>query len=99
MMDVEFADPDLDRLEVDPRFTGGFAQAIVKSYRKKMQFIRNAHDERDFYAVRGLNFERLAGDRSHQHSMRLNDQWRLILEMQEEGQNRKVRIVAIEDYH
>jgi proteic killer suppression protein len=98
-MEVEFADPDLDRLEVDPRFTGGFAQAIVKSFRKKMQILRAVHDERDLYALRGLHFEKLSGARAHQNSIRLNDQWRLILELKGEGQNKKVLVITIEDYH
>lgn len=97
-MELEFADPDLDRLEVDPRFTGGFAQAVVKSFRKKVQFLRSIRDERDLHAMRGLRFEKLAGARAHQHSIRLNDQWRLILEFKGEGQNRKVLVIAIEDY-
>ena len=44
-MEVEFDDEDLDRLETDPNFTAGFAQEIVRAYRKKMQQIRAARDE------------------------------------------------------
>ncbi len=98
-MEVEFADDDLDRLETDPRFTGGFAAAVVSSFRKRMQTIRSALDERDFYALKALHFEKLKGRRSHQYSMRLNDQWRLILEFKGKSPNKKVVAVAIEDYH
>ena len=73
-MEVEFADTDLDRLEVDPKFTGGFAPAIVRGFRKAMQVIRAAVDERDLHAMRGLRFEKLKGARSHQYSVRINDQ-------------------------
>jgi proteic killer suppression protein len=45
-----------------------------------MQTIRAAPDERVFYQLKSLHFEELLGNRSHQHSMRLNDQWRLIIE-------------------
>jgi plasmid maintenance system killer protein len=31
--------------------------------------------------------------------MRLNDQWRLILEIEEDGQGKTLVIVGIEDYH
>ena len=48
-MEVEFADADLAGLEVDPRFTAGLAPAIVRGFRKAMQAIRAAHDERDLY--------------------------------------------------
>lgn len=98
-MEVEFADPDLDRLERDPRYTGGFGQAIVRSFRKKMQILRAATEDRDLHALRGLNFEKLSGTRSHQHSIRLNKQWRLIVEMSGGNPERKVRVIGIEDYH
>ena len=56
-------------------------------------------DERDFYGMRSLHFEKLKGGRRHQYSMRLNDQWRLILEMEGKGHEKILVIVAIEDYH
>src|SRR5262249_42295631 len=98
-MDVEFASRALDRLETDPSFTASYATALVKSYRRRMQQIRAALDERDLYAAKGMRFEKLRGDRQHQHSIRLNDQFRLILELVESAQTKRIRIVAIEDYH
>jgi proteic killer suppression protein len=80
-MEVEFDDNALDRLEVEPQFTGGFSQEIVRAFRKRMQQIRAFRDERDFMAVRALNFEKLKGNREGQYSIRLNLQWRLILEI------------------
>jgi proteic killer suppression protein len=98
-MEVEFADDDLDRLEVDRRFTAGHDRGVVKAFRKVMQVIRAAPDERDFYALKSLHFEKLQGARAHQRSMRLNDQWRLIVELKGEAPNKTVRVVGIEDYH
>jgi proteic killer suppression protein len=98
-MEVEFGDADLDRLETDARFTGGHSSAVVKAYRKRLNFIRQAKDERDLYMHRGHNFEKLQGNRSHQHSMRLNDQWRLILELRSKGKEKVVYVVSIADYH
>ena len=49
--------------------------------------------------MRSLHFEKLKGGRRHQYSMRLNDQWRLILEMEGKGHEKILVIVAIEDYH
>ena len=37
-MEVDFDDADLDRLETDAQFTGGFSQEVVRAYRKKMHF-------------------------------------------------------------
>ncbi|MGE0542633.1 MAG: type II toxin-antitoxin system RelE/ParE family toxin [Dehalococcoidia bacterium] len=98
-MDVQFADDDLDRLETDPAFDMGLSSAIVKAYRRRMQGIRAAVDERDFYAMKSWHFEKLAGKRSHQRSIRLNDQYRLIVELVGRGQDTYVRIISVEDYH
>jgi len=64
-----------------------------------MQQIRAAEDERAFYSMRSLNFEKLKGNRSQQHSMRINDQWRLILELRGSGKKKVVKIIEIVDYH
>ncbi|HEV7226049.1 MAG TPA: type II toxin-antitoxin system RelE/ParE family toxin [Pirellulales bacterium] len=98
-MEVLHRDKDLDRLEIDPHFNGGHAEAVVKAFRKRMQAIRAAVDERAFYALKSLHFEKLEGDRSHQRSMRLNLQWRLILEIQKCDNKNVVVVVGIEDYH
>src|SRR2546428_6900878 len=68
-MEVEFKDAGLDRLETDARFTAGYPAGIVSAYRKRLQMIRSAPDERDFYQLKSLHFEKLKGTRSHQHSM------------------------------
>ncbi len=98
-MEVEHADSDLDQLETDPHFDGGRDQGLVRQFRKSMQLLRAAVDERDLHAQRGMRFEKLKGDRQHQHSIRLNRQWRLILEIEGEGPQKKVRVIGIEDYH
>lgn len=98
-MEVAFDDDSLDRLETDANYDGGHSPAVVKAYRKRMQLIRGAVDERAFYALKSLHYEKLKGDRQHQHSMRLNDQWRLILEFAGSGQDKIVHVVSIEDYH
>ena len=98
-MEVCFANDDLDRLESDPTYTAGFSGAIVKAFRKRMQQIRAAVDERDFYALKSLHFEKLAGARQHQHSMRLNEQYRLVIELEGHGSRKALRVVGIEDYH
>lgn len=98
-MDVTFADDDLDRLETDPSFDMGLAEGVVRAYRKRLQIIRNAADERDLYAMRSSRCEKLKGKRQHQHSMRLNNQVRLVLELEGGRGNKRVKIVGVEDYH
>lgn len=98
-MDVTFKNQSLDRLETDASFNAGFGDVVVKAYRRAMQHIRAAADERTLFARRSFRFEKLKGDRAGQHSMRLNDQWRLIVEMQGEGRDKKIEIIEIVDYH
>jgi toxin HigB-1 len=99
VVDVQYTDDELQRLEIDPRFSGGFSQAVVKAFRKRMQAIRAAPDERVFYQLKSLHFEKLKGNRRHQCSMRLNDQYRLVMELREEASRKTVIIMNIEDYH
>lgn len=94
---VRFADKKLELLETQD--SPEYSDAIIRAFRLRMHSIRDAPDERDFYALKSLRFEKLQGNRSHQHSMRLNKQYRLILEFDGEGANKTIVIVAIEDYH
>ncbi|WP_167707523.1 type II toxin-antitoxin system RelE/ParE family toxin [Xanthomonas arboricola] len=98
-MEVRHDDSTLQRLEADPKFTGGFDAALVKAFRKRLQFIRAASDERTFYAMKSLHYEKLKGDREGQRSMRLNSQWRLIMRLEEDTLGRTVVVVSISDYH
>ena len=98
-MDVEFVDDNLDKLETDPYFTYGLSPALVKAFRKVIQVIRAAKDERDFYRMTSLHFEKLEGSRDGQRSMRLNRQFRLIVEIDARASTKKLRIIEITDYH
>ena len=97
-MEVRFRDALLDRLETEPG-DAGWPPGVVKAYRRRIAMIRAADDERVFYGLKSLHYEKLKGDRKHQRSIKLNDQWRLVLEIEEEGNDRIVWIVGIEDYH
>lgn len=98
-MEVEFDDDDLDRLETDAQFTAGHSQEVVRAFRKRMQQIRAFKDEREFQRIRSLNFEKLKGNRVGQHSIRLNLQWRLILEVRGDHPCKVIGIIEIVDYH
>jgi len=98
-MDVEYADDDLKRLEEDAAFNGGFGREIVRAFRRRIQAIRAMPDERTCRALRSWNFEKLKGKRSHQYSIRLNDRWRLIVEIVPGNPKNTMRIIEIADYH
>src|ERR1700735_808824 len=97
-METEFDDPILEQLYTDEAFTAGFSKKIVKAFRKRIQAIISANDERDLYNVKGNHFEKLQGKRQHQRSLRLNDKMRLIVEIRQ-GNPKNTIIIGIEDYH
>ena len=97
-MKVSFRSRKLETLETEAS-DAGYPPEAVKAFRRRMQFLRSADDERDLRAMKSMRFEKLQGARSHQHSLRLNDQWRLILEIEPQGTTKKLVIVDIEDYH
>ena len=98
-METEFATQELYDLYFNAKFNAGYGREIVKAYRKRVQFIKAANDERDLQAIRGNRFEKLKGRRAHQWSLRLNDKMRLIIEIKEGSSKNKILVIGIEDYH
>jgi proteic killer suppression protein len=96
---VEYEDDDLRRLAEDASFIQKrWGSDVIRSYRKKIQILLSSKDERDLRNVKSLRLEKLRGDREGQRSIRLNDQFRLILKFRTEGA-RVVIVVEIVDYH
>lgn len=99
-MRVEFEDDDLHRLYTDNGFhLPWMGPDLVRHFRRKMAVIVAAQDERDLYALRSLRLEKLAGDRAGQRSIRLNDQWRLILRFRTDPDGRVAVVIEVVDYH
>lgn len=79
-----------------------FSGAMVKefsSFRKvaerKLTMLDNASDLKDLLAPAGNRLEKLKGDRDGQHSIRINDQWRICFVWMADGPHE----VEITDYH
>lgn len=98
--EIRFADESLAKLQYeDAKRDRTYPPGIAQRFRKRLQSIRSAAGEHDLHALKGNGFEKLQGKRGHQHSMKLNDQWRLILEIKEGNPKKIVWVVGIEDYH
>jgi proteic killer suppression protein len=89
----------LRRIDEDLKFTGGYSSDVVNLFRRRMQLIRESRNENDLRNLRSLHFEKLKGQRKHQRSIRLNDQYRLILEIEKREDGNVAVIVEIVDYH
>jgi toxin HigB-1 len=70
-------------------------QAIQQAARRKLLVLHAASDLRALAVNRGNHLEKLDGDRKGQHSIRINDQWRICF-VWKEGDAFNVEIV---DYH
>jgi toxin HigB-1 len=80
----------LDHRQASRRF-----QAIEQIARRKLRQLASAMELRDLAAPPGNHLESLHGDRKGQHSIRINDQWRICF-LWREGNAYEVEIV---DYH
>ena len=76
-----------------------YSADIVRAFQRTMSIIKAASSEQDIRTFKGLRLEKLSGRRSHQHSLRLNAQWRLIISFVGDSQGKVLLVVNIEDYH
>ena len=68
---------------------------IQKTARRKLLYLHDAENLQDLLAPPGNRLEKLHGNRVGQHSIRINDQWRICFKWHQ-GRAREVEIV---DYH
>jgi len=77
------------------RFAKGVPNDIAKAAYRKLMQIHNARTLDDLKAPPGNRLEALTGDRKGQHSIRINDQWRLCFHWRDADAFE----VEIVDYH
>ncbi len=97
-MRFEFSNDRLAALYTEERDARRYPAGVVDAF-FVMDVIRAARSEQDLRALKSLRFEKLSGKRRHQHSLRLNDQYRLVVEIEEDAEGRYLLIVSLEDYH
>jgi toxin HigB-1 len=73
-----------------PRF-----RSIERQARRKLMLLHSAAALNDVRSPPGNRLEALKGDRAGQHSIRINDQWRICFRWREGG----AEDVEIVDYH
>jgi proteic killer suppression protein len=77
------------------RFSRRFPQDIQRKGHAKLAILHAARDLGDLGVPPGNRLEALSGDRAGQHSIRINDQWRICFRW-DQGAAWDVEIV---DYH
>lgn len=97
---VDFEDDGLRRLHEEPDFRlPQIGDELTRHFRKVTGVIAAVTSEMDLIAMRSLRFEKLQGKRAGQHSLRLNQQWRLIVRMVQDNRGKVVIVVEVTDYH
>lgn len=76
-------------------FIKGVPNDVIKVANRKLLQIHNARSLDDLRAPPGNRLETLKGDRKGQHSIRINDQWRVCFRWQD-GDAYEVEVT---DYH
>ena len=69
--------------------------AFKKAAERKLAMLDSATELRDLRAPPANRLEKLKGNRAGQHSIRINDQWRICFVWKEDGPHE----VEITDYH
>lgn len=88
-----FKDADTEALfrdELVPRF-----RSIERPARRRLLYLSRARVLQDLRVPPGNRLEALHGDRRGQHSIRINEQWRICFRWREDG----VHDVEIVNYH
>jgi len=85
--------------ETEKVFQRGYSRRLPNDIQaaalRKLRMLANAHDVIDLRSPPGNRLERLGRDRTGQHSIRINDQWRICF-VWEGGDAHEVEIC---DYH
>jgi len=80
-MEVEFRDSKLALIETDRAAETKLPLSVITSARRKLVMIRAAPDERTMRNWKSLHYEQMSGNRQGERSIRLNDQWRMMLDI------------------
>jgi proteic killer suppression protein len=91
---VSFACAETERIFRGQR-SRRFPPSVQNVARRKLEYLHRARTLQDLRMPPGNRLEALRGDRSGQHSIRVNDQWRICFTWQGSNAER----VEMVDYH
>ncbi len=98
-MKIVFADETLELIETEEAGATRLPVAVIKSTRRKLAVLRAAIDDRSLRNWKSLHYEKLRGNRDGLRSIRLNDQYRMVFELDEKTNPQTITIISIGDYH
>lgn len=74
-----------------------FSTSLQSMMRRKLLMLDHAHCLEDLKSPPGNRLEKLVGNRKGQHSIRINNQWRICFKWRDHDNN--VEEVEVVDYH
>jgi proteic killer suppression protein len=100
LLDFQFNDKKLEDLYTELKGEKDYPSDVVVNFFEVMAVIAAATDERDFYALKSLHFEKLEGKlgKEGKRSMRITKQWRLIVSLETE-ETQKIVVIWKLDKH
>lgn len=98
-MKVRFNDDATPLVETNQAHRLRLPVPVVQAARKKLRLLRQANDERDLYAMKSLHYEKLKAGREGERSIKLNEKWRLILEIDRECDPLEVVVKEISNHY
>lgn len=100
-MRFDIEDEACRELYTEEKGAAKYPSGVVDAFFEAMAFIEASNDVRDLYAMRGFRVEKLRGKqwKRGERSLRLNDQFRLILVQERDSRGPLLRILGITDYH
>ena len=100
-MRIHFKTKKLKALYDEDRGANKYPKGVVDAFFEVLATVRSAVDERELYNLKSLHFERLGGKRGRleHRSIRLNDQYRLVLIIERDQDGKYLLIVRLEKHY
>ena len=100
-MDFRFKKDRIKLLYTENKNAQKYPASVVENFFDAMAIISSVNNERELYSFKGMRFEKLLGKRGNdnQRSIRLNNQWRLIVSIEKDEIGNYIFIIDIVDYH
>ena len=97
-MRFRFKSRKLRSLYTEERGAHKYPPGVVDAFFEAIEAIGAAADERDLRALKGFRYKKLKGGRKGTYSLRLNDQFRLIIQQESDQDGKYVLVVDIDPH-
>jgi proteic killer suppression protein len=100
-MRFQFKTKKLEALYTEEKNAHKYPSEVIDNFFEVMEILDAIPNEIALYQYKGIRFEKLKGKRGklQQRSIRLNQQWRLILTIEKDEEGNFISLIDIEDYH